>query len=64
MRISLVLDNAGQVVRYAEVECGRLELYLSSHDFCPLVAGRVDPANEIKVVHAFQCSKIRALQNR
>ena len=48
-----MFDNAGQVVRYSEVEGSRFELDLSSHDFCPFVTGRIDPTDEIKMIHAF-----------
>ena len=60
----MMLYYARKVVRYAEVERCWLELYLSPHDFRPLVAGRIDPANEIKMIHAFESSKICALCSR
>lgn len=58
---SWTLDNTCQVVGDAEVERGGFEFDLASHDFCPFVAGGVDPADEVEVVYAFQSAEVRTL---
>ncbi len=61
MIVDLTLDDTCEMVSDAEVERGGFEFDLASHDFCPFVAGGVDPADEVEVVHAFEGAEVGAL---
>lgn len=58
---SLTLDDTCEMISDAKVERGGFEFNLASHDFCPFVAGGVDPADEVEVVYAFEGAEVGAL---
>lgn len=58
---TLPFDIAREVVRNTEVEGRGFKLDLAAGELCPLVSRGVDPADEIEVVHVFECAEVCAL---
>ena len=59
--VSLSFNAARKHVHVAKVKGGGAEFNLSAHDFCPFIARRVEPANEVQVIDVLKGTKVSAL---
>lgn len=59
--VSLSLNAARKHIDVAKVKGGGAEFNFSAHDFCPFVARKVEPANEVQVIDVLKGSEVSAL---
>lgn len=59
--ISLSFNAARKHIDVAKVEGGGAKFDFPAHDFCPFVARRVEPANEVQVIDVLKGAEVSAL---